>query len=106
MDISAYITELELQPRTYNALRRNGIATIELLLMQRVQEIINLRRFGEACFNDMVECLIRAELLPEDTYRWREIPWRMSESRMEVITLLHLNPRHIPRKELVHDNQR
>lgn len=55
------IDELELSDRARNALRRNGIETVEQVLEMTPNEICGLRGIGARLFAEIADALIAAE---------------------------------------------
>ena len=53
------IEELGLSDRVRNAMRRNGIETVEQVLEMTPGEIYTLRGFGKVGFDDILHCLER-----------------------------------------------
>jgi len=58
------ISELGLSIRTYNALRRTGIATVGQLLELTEEEILSLRNFGPKSYEELRQRLAELGILP------------------------------------------
>lgn len=54
------LDQLDLSPRTMNALRRAGITTVGMLVEKNKEELLNLSNFGPKSWDEVQDCLAQA----------------------------------------------